>query len=390
MAPSPEGLRIGLFSNAYRPLISGVVNSIDLIRKELLQQGHTPWIYAPKVKGYRDQHAGVVRFPSIELTREVQFPLPLPCWPPIHRAIAKSRLQVVHTHHPVLLGDYAWYWARRLKIPLVYTFHTQYEQYVHYAKLPQAPLRALTRWWVGQFARRCDLLIAPSPAIRELLQQYGIGTWTVTLPNAIDLQPFQSGRPRATLRQKLGWPQEAPIALYAGRLGKEKNLEFMLHAFQSVALQNPQALCVIVGDGPERQNLQRLAQHLQITQQVIFPGRVPYSEMANYFRAASFFCISSVTEVKPLVVLEALAAGLPVLAVAACGTQDTLTDGVDGILIPHQESLFADRWCELVANPQRVAAMAERAQETAQGYSIQEYTRQLAQLYAEAIRRIRS
>lgn len=389
MAPSPEGLRIGLFSNAYRPLISGVVNSIDLIRKELLQQGHTPWIYAPKVSRYREQHAGVLRFPSIELTREVQFPLPLPCWPPIHRAIGRSRLQVVHTHHPVLLGDYAWYWARRLKIPLVYTFHTQYEQYVHYAKLPQAPVRALTRWWVAQFARRCDLLIAPSPSIQELLLDYGIRTWTVTLPNAIDLGHFQIGPRRESLRQKLGWPQEASIALYAGRLAKEKNLEFMLHAFQPVALESPRALCVIVGDGPERENLQRLAHHLQIADQVLFPGRVPYAEMADYFRAASFFCISSVTEVKPLVVLEALASGLPVLAVAACGTQDTLTDGFDGILTPHQAEAFGDRWRELVQNPERVSAMAHNAQKTAQQYSIQEYTRRLTQLYSEAIRRIR-
>lgn len=160
---SPEPLRVGLFSNIYRPIISGVVNSIDLLRKELLNQGHCPFVFAPRAPGYRDAHSGVWRFPSVQLSRRVNYPLAIPCWPPTHYAISQSRLQVVHTHHPFWLGEVGWMWAKIRKIPLVYTFHTQYEQYCHYIKLPQAPLRAVTRWAVQSFTGRCDLIIAPQP-----------------------------------------------------------------------------------------------------------------------------------------------------------------------------------------------------------------------------------
>lgn len=376
-------LRVGIFSNAYRPLVSGVVNSIDLIRKGLLRAGHTPFIYAPRVAGYRDEHAGVSRYPSVELTRKVQFPLPIPFWPPIHQRIARTGLQVLHTHHPFLLGDTALYWRRKLGVPLVYTFHTQYEQYVHYVPLPQAPLRALTRWAVQRFARRCDLLIAPSPNIRDLLSDYGIDTWTETLPNAIDLSRFELGHLRGPLRHRLGWPEEAVIGLYAGRIGKEKNLDFLLDAFRQV----PDSLLAIVGDGPELGRLQARARALGLASRVLFPGRVEYLRMPEYFAAADYFCISSTTEVKPLVVLEALASGLPTVAVAACGTSDTLTDGVDGVLTPERIEPFARALRQVAENSGWRRELSRNARRTARQYSMDGYVERLVELYREAISR---
>ena len=372
-------MRVGIFTNSYRPLISGVVNAIDSIRKELLRQGHTPWIYAPSVSGYREQHAGVLRYPALNLTRNVQYPLPFPYWPPNERAIGRSSLDILHSHHPFLLGDSAWLWARRRKIPLVYTFHTQYEQYVHYVPLPQAPLKALTRWAVSQYARRADLIIAPSPAIRSLLDEYKIRTWTETLPNAIDLSPFQSRQSQSDCRQRLGWPNDSTIALYAGRLGKEKNLEFLLQAFASLHERNPQARLAIVGDGPELENLR-----LQAHPSVLFSGRVAYQDIPDYYQAADLFCMSSTTEVKPLVVLEALAAGLPVVAVAACGTSDTLTDGLDGLLTEQRLDPFIDAWASLLDHPNRRQQMAQSARQTSSLYGIDNYVRRLTGLYQEA------
>jgi len=380
-----DSLRIGLFSNAYRPLISGVVNSIDLIRKELLRQGHTPFVFAPDVAGYRDSHAGVIRFPSVEVTRNVKYPLALPCWPPTQCWIARARLQVLHTHHPFWLGDLAWLWARRLKVPLVYTFHTQYEQYCHYVPLPQGPLRALTRWAVGQFSRRCDLIVAPSPTIRELMRSYNISTWTETLPNAIDLSRFQSAQPEA--RCSLGWPEQACVAMYAGRIGKEKNLDFWLRAFAAVARHHPEACCALVGDGPELVNLQRLARELRLGERVFFCGPVAYEDMPKYYAAADFFAISSTTEVKPLVVLEALASGLPVLAVSACGTQDTLTHDQDGWLTPEDQRAFEQGWLALL-DPERRGRLSAAARNTASEYSIQAYVRRLVDLYRQAVQTI--
>ncbi|MFN8612645.1 MAG: glycosyltransferase [Vulcanimicrobiota bacterium] len=379
----PDPLRVGLFSNIYRPIISGVVNSIDLLRKELLNQGHCPFVFAPRVPGYKDTHSGVWRFPSVHF-RQVNYPLALPIWPPTQRAIAQSRLQVVHTHHPFWLGEVAWMWSRIRRIPLVYTFHTQYEQYCHYLKLPQAPLRALTRWSVKNFARRCDLIIAPSPTIREVMSDYGITTWTETLPNAIDLERFQAPRERSSIRQQLGWPLDRPIALYAGRLGREKNLSFLLEAFAHV----PEACLAVVGDGPELPALRAQAEGLGLGERVLFAGGASYPAMPDYYGAADLFCIASTTEVKPLVVLEALASHLPVVAVSACGTADTLTHGQDGLLTRERLDEFAGACKYLCRDGEERRRMAEAAGRTAENYSIEGYTRKLVALYQQARARV--
>jgi glycosyltransferase involved in cell wall biosynthesis len=236
---------------------------------------------------------------------------------------------------------------------------------------------------VRQYARRCDLIIAPSPTIRDLLDQYGIATWTVTLQNAIDLSRFEQLPDRQLLRQQLGWPQEARVALYAGRLGKEKNLDFLLEAHRRVYAQDARALLMILGDGPERQRLQR-----QGVAGVHFLGPCSYADVPGYFRAADFFTICSTTEVKPLVVLEALAAGLPVVAVSACGTQDTLSEGFDGLLTPHRLEPFAASWLRLVEDPALVQRLSEGALQTARQYGMETYGQKLVELYREALARL--
>lgn len=372
-------MRIGIFSNAYRPLVSGVVNSIDATRRELLRQGHRAFVYAPRVRGYHDQHAGVYRFPSVDVTRRVQFPLPIPWSPAIAHQIKHARLEVLHTHHPALLGDYAWFWARRLGLPLVYTFHTQYEQYVHYVRwLPQMLLRAGCRWGVRQFTGRCDLVIAPSPAIRDLLDDYRIRTWTETLPNAIDLSRFGARRDKLAARRAMGWPEQGPIALYAGRIGKEKNLDFLLDAWSQVA----EGHLVIVGDGAELDRLRSTE-----VPRVIFQGRTDYAQMPVCYAAADLFCMSSLTEVKPLVVLEALAAGLPVVAVHACGTSDTLTHDRDGLLIDLNRDQFASALHRVLEDDGERSRLSQGARRTAASYGMDAYVSRLLELYEEARRR---
>jgi 1,2-diacylglycerol 3-alpha-glucosyltransferase len=373
--------RVGIFTNAYQPLISGVVNSIELTRKELLRQGWSPWIFAPQVAGYRDRHAGVARYPSLEVTRQVQYPLALPYWPRWQQRLARLKPQILHVHHPFLLGETAYFWARRQGVPLVYTFHTQYEQYCHYVPwLPQRPLKALVRWAVGHYARRCDLIIAPSSGIEQLLRDYGIRVRTEVVPNAIDLAAFTN---QVSCRSQLGWPPGVPMALYAGRLGKEKNLVFLLRCLAQV----PEAHLAIVGDGPERGSLQELGHHLGLTSRLHFCGRVNYRDMPRYYASADFFAMSSTTEVKPLVVLEALAAGLPVLAVAACGTADTLSHEQDGLLVPERSPDFCAAWERLAYDPHLRERLSQGARRTAAQYSITQYTARLIELYQELLAR---
>ena len=386
---SRPGLGVGLFTNAYRPVISGVVNCVDLTRKELLRQGHHPYVFTPKVRGYQGGPAGIFRFPSINLSRLVRYPLPIPFSWRILRQMSAMGLHVLHTHHPFLLGHLAYAYAATYRLPLVYTFHTQYEQYSHYVNFHQPTVKALTRWAVLHFARRCDLIIAPSPTIADFLRELGIKTWTVTLQNAIDTLPFapRPGDERQRTRARLGIPQDALLAIYAGRVTLEKNLDFLLQAFQPVVRRAPQAHLLIVGDGPQRSHLEKLAAKLEIGSRLTFVGRVDYNHMPELYRCADFFAMASVTEVKPLVVLEAMAAGLPVVAVAACGTADTITHEKDGLLCEARREALTHMLLRALEEP--LHNWSQGALQTAATYNIAPYTARLVELYQEARERLR-
>lgn len=377
-------MRVGIFSNAYRPFISGVVNSVDILRKGLLRQGHTPFVFAPEYPGYRDEHAGVFRFRSVGLSNKVQFPIPIPFSTRLFPKIRRMGLEVVHTHHPFLLGDVGAHFAKKLNLPLIYTFHTQLEQYAHYIPFNQTVVRNVARTTVASYSRKCDLIIAPSPTIRQLLANYEVEARVQTLENAIDLSRFENVDGGRT-RRLLDIPAEALVLLYAGRLGKEKNLDFLLGCFNQIAAEFPLARLVIVGDGAELCHLREMAGGLGLGRRVHFTGAVDYNDMPGYFAAADLFVMTSITEVKPLVVLEALSSGLPVVAVAACGTQDTITDGYDGLLCPCQSRAYTELLRRALADPVGLRRMGANARCTVRQYSIESYTSRLVQLYTELI-----
>jgi 1,2-diacylglycerol 3-alpha-glucosyltransferase len=391
--------RIGTLTNSYRPVINGVVNSIDITRQELLRQGHDAYLFAPSYPGLRllpgaqtrkpplVADPGLYLFPSLQLSDTVDYPLVLPYSPSCQRALSALQLDVLHTHHPFLLANVAVRYRRSLRIPLVYTFHTQYEQYCHYLPFPQAALRWMVRRTVKRFSRSCDLIIAPSPSITALLQEYGIRTWTETLPNAIDLQRFRTDIDGQSLRARLRIGPESVVALSAGRLGREKNLDFLLRCF--AAVESSSAHLLLVGEGPEAGRLRALAAELGLGDRVTFAGRVDYEAMPAYYAAADLFAITSTTEVKPLVVLEALASGVPVVAVAACGTRDTVTHERDGLLCGPSESDYTTILSRALSSARRQTDWKRAARETSLAYGIENYVHRLLGFYQEATDRAR-
>jgi 1,2-diacylglycerol 3-alpha-glucosyltransferase len=420
-----DGLTVGLFSNAYHPLISGVVNSVELIQQQLIKQGHHPHLFVPNAQPVSagaaflncfqatfqgsDEDAKELEqqqlenwepdlhpFPSFNVLRDVTFPVTIPYSREAFTTLATQGFQIFHTHHPVWLGDVAWFWARRLGIPLLFTFHTQYDQYLHYVPLPSAFLKKAVRMAVLSFTRRCQLIIAPSDMIADYLNEIGVDSRVITLRNAIDLSRF--ARANVALehieakKAELGILPEHRVALYAGRLGQEKNLEFLLNSFaqavqQSKELGKLQRL-LIAGSGPDLEALKQLAYSLAIDSQVHFLGRVDYAEMPTIYACADYFAMSSVTEVKPLVVLEALAAGLPVLAVAACGTADTIKDDRDGWLCSHNQEEHAEKFKQVFTSSRsQLDRMSGAAQETSCQYSIVRYVERLTDIYRDEISR---
>ncbi len=342
-------MNIGIFTNAYKPIISGVVNSIDLFSQGLRKLGAKVHIFAPQFPGYKDIEQDVFRFHSINLSTKVKYPLAIPISHRIWKILPELKLDVIHTHHPFILGDMGAYIAKKNHLPLIFTFHTQYEQYSHYIPLNQKLVKTLTRLSVINFVQKCDLILTPAQSIQELLNDYGITKPVIHFPNAINTADFAKLN-KQEARKLCSLSGNEIILIYTGRIGLEKNLAFMVQAFKKIHDIVKNARLLLVGDGPEEGALRHLVNTLNLKDKVIFTGRVDYHDIAKYYTAADIFVMTSVTEVKPLSILEAMAAGLPVVAVSAPGSKDTITNGLNGILTKQNIEDYSGELLKLVQN----------------------------------------
>lgn len=378
-------MKIGLFSNTYSPLLNGVATSIQQIRRGLEQAGHQPYVFAPDVRGYQDETSDVFRFKSVEMTKKIDYPIPIPYSNKLFRLINETDFDVIHAHHPFLLGDVAARFAKKKRVPLIYTFHTQMEQYSHYVPFQQDLVRGMVRNSCTRFLSKCDLVIAPSENICGLLDSYGVTARVVTLANAIDTSTFHpQPHRRQACRQALNLPAQATITLSVGRLAQEKNLDFMIRSFAALPQCDDHHL-LIIGDGHEEGALKALAAHLGVSSRIHFFGTLSHEDIPMAYTASDLFAICSTTEVKPLVVLEALASGLPVLAVAACGTADTLHHHLDGWLTEPTEKAFKHGWATLLNDSELRLSLSAAAPQTAAQYSFDLYLERLIRLYEECI-----
>ncbi|MFP4496914.1 MAG: cob(I)yrinic acid a,c-diamide adenosyltransferase [Vulcanimicrobiota bacterium] len=375
-------MKIGIFTNAYKPMISGVVNSIELIRKGLKKLGHNVYIFAPRFQDYKDKEIGIFRFMSVNLTSMIQYPLAIPYSPRISSIIDRVNLDIVHSHHPFLLGELGANVAEKHDIPLVFTWHTQYEQYSHYVPLPQNLVKTLTRASVTKYVEKCDQVICPSPTILAEINKYGFETPVQLLPNAIDLNQFKNVSPKS-VQEKYGIKKDEKLLLYVGRLGQEKNLMFMLQAFKNAVEEAPDTKLMIVGQGSELENLRYSAKQMGLADKVILPGPVEYSEIPAYYAAGYAFVMTSTTEVKPLALLEAMASGLPVVAVAAAGSSDTVNDGYDGILTGLDRDRYSEALIRILKNKELRDSYSDNASKTAEQYSIEATSKKLERLYID-------
>ncbi len=336
-------MRIGIFTESYRPYVSGVVRSVETFARELEKRGHEVFIFAPRYPGAGGEDGErVLRFPAFRSPTHAEFYIPVPLKRRARRFLAEHGIELIHVHSPFLLGTLGAALASERDLPLVFTYHTLYDKYVHYVPLAQGLARRAVVVWARAFCNRCDLVVAPTGPVRELLSSYGVKTPIVTIPTGIYPEQFSAGDP-GFLRQRFGLPAEGKVVLFAGRLGKEKSPDFLLRAFARVASTLPEAYVVLVGSGPEAGNLKGLARRLGISERVVFTGLVPPEQMPSVYRSAAVFAFPSVTETQGLVVAEAMAAGLPVVARAAFGVRDVVADGVTGFLCGDDEEEFAEK-----------------------------------------------
>jgi len=385
-------MRILIFSNAYKPSVSGVVTSIVLFRRGLIEAGHEVYIAVPEYEDYQDEEPYIFRFPALDLPEQLDLSLVIPFKTMMAPTVRGIKPAVIHSQHPVVMGGLAAAFARDLNLPLVFTFHTRYDVYAQrYVPIVPDLAGMMTDEIVKRYLEKCTHVVAPTSSIRDfILREYGTDVPVTVVPTPVDLSQYHDLEPRcvrAALRQAQGVAlglEEAELLLYVGRLADEKNLDFLLRAFARVVARRSQARLLLVGRGPRERGLQRLARKLDLGDQVIFTGPVPHSEVPHYAAAADLFVFPSLTETQGLVLIEAMAAGTPVVAVEAPASVDVLAEG-GGLLMPAQEDAFAEVVLELLADKPRRRAMGEQAARAVQRYAIPAAVARLAEVYEAAV-----
>jgi len=378
-------LKIGIFTDSYLPYTSGVVRSIQTFSEELTRNGHEVFIFAPS---YRDcsQENRVFRFSSIPSPTNRDFSLAMPFSIKLKPTIKKLNLDLIHVHSPFLLGRLGARYARRLGIPLVFTFHTLYEQYVHYIPFAQTLTKELAQRISRGFSNQCDLVIVPTAAIEDYLRKIGVNASICVVPTGIKVAEYQIGD-RNWLRHRFNLPTGEKVLIFVGRMGKEKNINFLMECFEIINRKVRNTRLVLVGGGPEEENLKNKANELGIAEQVTFTGTLPPSDVVNCYAGADIFVFSSVTETQGIVIGEAKAAGLPVVAVAAFGVSEMVDDGIDGFLTELEPSQFIEKIILLLENDDLRQEMSLNARKNAEKLSTANCTAKLISCYRQVIER---
>jgi len=335
-------MRIAIFTNNYLPNPYGVAGSVESFRKEFERGGHEVFIFAPQWKGYRDKNPRVFRYPAIETNIKIKFPIPIPYSRKISEILNKLDLDVIHSQHPNLLGSAAAHWARKKNIPLIFTWHTLYDQYAHFA--PFIPPK-LAIWFAirnaRNYANRCDQVIVPTLSVGEIIRNWGVTNKNIiAIPTGVEEDQF-ADQNREGIREKYNVKDDEVLLFVMTRLTEEKNTEFLVEAVLEILKNNNSAKFMICGDGDIKKRLVEKVSNCGFSDKVIFVGIVLDNEKKNYYAAGDIFVYASKSETQGMVLTEAMYSGLPIVAVEATGVRDIIKEDKTGFLVSENKKEFA-------------------------------------------------
>jgi glycosyltransferase involved in cell wall biosynthesis len=386
-----QRLKIAMFTNNYLPFIGGVPISIDRLQRGLQKKRHHVLVVAPV---YPDQDANenpdeIARVPVfIHLGQKNEFPVANIFSLRTIRKIMALRPDVIHLHHPFWMGSLGLFLARRLNIPSVYTYHTRLEYYAHFVPLPGVLFRNLiSHSMIRRFANRCDAVVVPTESAEEYLRVLGVKSQIFVQPTGIEFDRFSRIKKDEilALRRRLGIG-EGKILLTVSRLSREKNMDFLLEAASRVMQQSPTPVhLVIIGDGAEKTRLQDKARKLGIGAGVWFAGHVSPQDIPLYCGLGDVFVFTSRSETQGMVILEAMAAGLPVVAIRSSGIDDVIRNGFNGYKTRSKQDLWCERVEELLRDEEQRRKLGRNAQKFAQNFSVQRFGEEMTRVYAHVL-----
>lgn len=372
-------LNIGIFTDSYRPYVSGVVRSIETFRRDLERLGHRIFVFAPDYPGAK-REINVFRYLSLPAPTQPDFFFPIPLSFRHTSLVNSIHLDIIHVHTPFLMGTLGAAIARRFNLPLLFTYHTLYQNYTHYVPMGRNISNQLIKRWNKNFCNRCDLIIAPSLFVKELIRETGVTKPVQIIPTGLNLDEYY-GNDHTWLKKRYNINSGERIILHVGRLAREKNIGFILEVVEALSLR-----CVvpfkllIVGSGPEENELKLLCRQNNIERHVIFTGQVTHDELLKCYAGGDVFVFASRTETQGIVLIEAMASGIPAVALDAPCMDGILINGIDGYLVQNKDT-FVDKLQFLLENEDRAREMGNIGRNNTTSFSAPLLAEKLARTY---------
>jgi glycosyltransferase involved in cell wall biosynthesis len=388
-------MKIALVTDTYRPRVNGVVASIDTFANEFRKLGHEVKIIAPEypadqidVKD-KDNEQYVIRIKSHYLFFDPEDRLPDPWLPSSRKKIKKEILEfgfdIIHTQTPFTLGIEAIKWAKKINCPIMHTYHTMFESYVHYFKFIPKPIAvAFTKKFSKWYCDKMDLNITPSTQMKELLLSYKIKKPVEVNPTGIKIDKFKNFN-GDDFRKKYGIPKDTILLLFMGRIGAEKNIPFLFKVLKNILKKKPNTKLIVAGKGPAEEEVKKECEAIGVKENVIFLGYFEPQDWVNCYAAADLFTFASVTETQGLVVTEAMAVGTPVVAVNAMGVGEVMKGNKGGLLVKLDVDEFTSAVLKMLEDKEFYEKKKKEAFEYAKEWSAEAMAKKLLEKYNKAI-----
>lgn len=322
-------------TNTYLPHVGGVANSVALYTTHLRKRGHHVIVVSPHFEGDTKDEKDIIRIPAIQHFNGSDFSVILPIPGFLDARLKDFKPDVVHSHHPFFVGGVAVRIAMKYNVPLIFTQHTRYEHYTHYAGYIPRMRHFVINLSTG-YANMCDAVIAPSESFAEILKGRDIKVPIEVIPTGIDIEKFRSGS-GPKIRQRFNIPEYAFVAGYTGRFEREKNLEFLAKAVAHFLHQNTKAHFLAVGYGAVEEKIKEIFYLEGLQNRAHFAGKLTGDELIDSYHAMDVFVFSSKTETQGMVLAEAMAAGVPVIALDGVGVREVVKNGYNGYLIMNDD-----------------------------------------------------
>lgn len=375
-----------MFTNTYTPHVGGVAGSVQQLTEDLRSGNHQVLVVAPEFPEMPADEPNVIRIPAIQNFNGSDFSVSLPAPVQLRERLDDFSPDVIHAHHPYLLGDTALRISASQNLPLVFTHHTMYEKYTHYVPADSPLLKRFVIELTIGYVNLCDHVIAPSQSVAEIIQERGAETDITVVPTGVKYSRFSNGDGN-TARREYDIPEDAFLVGHVGRLAPEKNLKFLAEPVNEFLGRAPGAHFLVVGDGPSVEPMKNIFQSGGVLNRVHFAGIQKDQDLVNCYHAMDVLAFSSKSETQGMVLAEAMAAGTPVVALDASGARDIVEDNKNGILLEEEDVGAFAQALRTVQNlsPAERRKWLTNVDETAHEFSAERSVEKVDRLYSRLL-----